>query len=61
MKTLDGIEPALIAGPQPGTVEFTFEKAEDELLIVRVPIQEFRELEPGLEGQEVFETFYQAP
>ena len=61
MKTLDGIEPELIAGPQPGTVEFTFEKTEDERLVVRVPIQEYRRLAPGLEGRAIFEAFYQAP
>jgi hypothetical protein len=47
-----------IQGPQLGFVEFTFIQSETEKIIVRVPIQQFREQGVGKSGKELFRLFY---
>jgi hypothetical protein len=51
----------LIAGPKPGFVEFWFIKNDTEHVIVRVPIQKYREEAAGKTGEELFKVFYTNP
>ena len=51
----------LIMGPKPGFVEFSFIKSDTEHLIVRVPIQMYKDQATGKSGEELFKLFYINP
>lgn len=61
MAVVESLPAGLAVGPQPGFVEFTFRKSETEILIVRVPIQEYREKSVGKSGEDLFRAFYDQP
>jgi hypothetical protein len=61
MNVVDGLPDDLIAGPKPGFVEFWFIKSEGEHIIVRVPIQKYRDEAAGKSGEELFRLFYTNP
>lgn len=61
MLIVDGIPPEDLAGPQPGFVEFRFEKSPTEALVFRVPIQGYFETAGGKTGEELLRLFYAAP
>ena len=61
MKIIEALPRELIAGPQPGFVEFWFIKNDSEHLIVRVPIQKYRDETTGKSGEELFRLFYTEP
>ena len=61
MQVVDGFPPEDLAGPQPGFVEFRFEKSISESIGFRVPIQGFNETAGGKTGEELFRTFYTQP
>lgn len=61
MEVVNSLSPEKIAGPQPGFVEFKFSKNENDFLIVRVPLRDFRERASHLSGAELFNFFYKAP
>ncbi|MBI3167346.1 MAG: hypothetical protein HYZ22_02625 [Chloroflexi bacterium] len=44
-----------------GFVEFTFEKSENERVIFRVPIQQYRDEAQGKTGAELFQMLYKQP
>ena len=50
-----------LQGPKDGFVEFWFEKSETENVIVRVPIQEYKEQAQELSGAELFRMFQTKP
>ena len=61
MQIMNRLSPDLIAGPKPGFVEFGFEKNVTEVIIVRVPIQQYNETTNGKTGEELFWMFYTIP
>jgi len=61
MLVVDGIPPENLAGPQPGFVEFRFEKSAAEAIAFRVPIQGYFETAGEKTGEELFRLFYTAP
>jgi len=61
MRALDELPPAEIPGPQPGRVEFTFEKNKAEELRLQVSIREYRDLPPDLSPAEIFRKFHINP
>ncbi len=61
MHTVDDLPPDEIPGPQPGRVEFTFEKNKAEELRLQVSIREYRDLPPGLSPAEIFRKFHLVP
>lgn len=58
---IEGMPPADVPGPQPGRVEFIFEKNKNEQLIVQVPIREFQGLPADLTGAELLRHFRPSP
>lgn len=50
-----------LPGPKDGFVEFTFEKNTAERILLRVPIQQYREQAQGKTGTELFELFSTPP
>lgn len=50
-----------LQGPNYGFVEFTFEKNENERVILRVPIQRYLDEARGKAGAELFRMFYASP
>ncbi len=61
MKVVNEFPPEMLAGPNPGFVEFRFEKNTMESIALRVPIREYRETAHGLTGEELFRMFYKGP
>lgn len=61
MQVVDGFPPEDLAGPQPGFVEFRFEKSISEGITLRVPIQGFNETAGGKSGEELFRLFLLKP
>lgn len=61
MLVVDGIPPEDLAGPQPGFVEFRFEKSLSESITFRVPVQGFFETAGDKSGEELFRLFYTNP
>jgi hypothetical protein len=61
MAVIEGLPPADVPGPQPGRVEFTFQKNKNEVLHLQVSIQEYRDLEPGMSGADLLHHFQQPP
>ncbi len=61
MKIVDAIPAELIIGPQPGFVEFSFTKSDNDYLIVRVPIDQYKSEAPGKSGEVLFRMFYSMP
>jgi len=51
----------MLAGPNPGFVEFAFIKNDPERIIVRVPIQKYKTEATGKSGEELFKMFYTSP
>lgn len=51
----------MLAGPNPGFVEFRFEEGNMESIGLRVPIREYREKADGITGEELFRMFYREP
>ena len=50
-----------LQGPMPGFVEFWFTKSDTEQVIVRVPIQQYKEQATDKTGAELFRLFYIPP
>lgn len=61
MQAVNRLPPDLIQGPQPGFVEFKFEKSTSESIGFRVPIREYNETANGSTGEELFQRFYTNP
>ena len=61
MNVIEGLPGDLIAGPNPGFVEFWFIKSEGEHIAMRVPIQKYRDEATGKSGEELFRLFYTNP
>lgn len=61
MQVVNGLPPDLLKGPQPGFVEFRFEKDAMEGIGFRVPIREYNETAQGHTGEELFRLFYAGP
>jgi len=61
MAIVEGLPHELLAGPMPGFVEFWFIKNDTKHVIVRVPIQKFRDESVGKSGEELFRLFYTNP
>jgi hypothetical protein len=61
MQVVDGFPPEDLAGPQPGFVEFRFEKSFSENISFRVPIQGYSEASGGKTGKELFHLFFLRP
>ena len=58
MKVVNDIPPGLIAGSNPGFVEFSFEINISESIGFRVSIKEYNEIAVGKTGEELFWLFY---
>ncbi len=58
MPVILALPPEEIAGPMPGFVEFWFTKSDTEQIIVRVPIQQYKEIGSGKTGVELFRWFH---
>jgi len=61
MQVVNGFPPDMIAGPQPGFVEFRFEKSISESIGFRVPIRQYNDTAQGITGEELFRLFYTNP
>lgn len=61
MNAVEGLPDDLIVGPQPGFVEFWFIKSDAEHVILRVPIQRYRDEATGKSGEELFRLFHTNP
>ena len=61
MQVVNNLPTEMLAGPMPGFVEFRFEKDTSESLILRIPIQQYRETAEGKIGEELFDLFYTKP
>lgn len=61
MPVVEAMPPDLLVGPQAGFVEFRFTKNEEEFLIVRVPLQQYRDAAAGKTGEQLFRMFYIEP
>jgi len=58
MQTINNFPPDQLASPNPGFVEYRFEKSDAEFIKVRVPIQQYNETANGKTGEELFQMFY---
>jgi len=58
MQVVNSFPPDMLAGPNPGFVEFRFEKSTSESIGVRVPIRQYNETVNGKTGEELFRMFY---
>lgn len=58
MKIIDSLPPDMIEGPNPGFAEFEFVNSQNENLIVRVPLREYKETANGKTGESLFRLFY---
>jgi hypothetical protein len=58
MPVVESMPADMIDGPQTGFVEYNFKKSGNEFLIVRVPIQSYKDLARGKSGEELFRMFY---
>jgi len=61
MQIVNGLPPEDLAGPQPGFVEFRFEKSISESIGFRVPIRQYNDTAQGISGEELFRLFYTNP
>ena len=61
MQVVSELPQELIAGPNPGFVEFKFEKRNLENINFRVPIQQYNESSKGLSGEDLFRKYYTSP
>ena len=61
MQVVNGFPPDMIAGPQPGFVEFRFQKSISESIGFRVPIRQYNDTAQGISGEELFRLFYTNP
>jgi hypothetical protein len=61
MQVVNVLPPDMLAGPNPGFVEFRFEKTESESIGFRVPIQQYNTTATGITGEELLRMFYTAP
>ena len=61
MNIVEGLPRDLIAGPNPGFVEFWFIKSDTEQIHMRVPNQRYRDEATGKSGEELFRLFYTNP
>jgi len=61
MNIVNGLPVDLIVGPKPGFVEFWFIKSEGEHIVMRVPIQKYRDEATEKNGEELFRLFYTNP
>lgn len=61
MNVIEDLPDDLIAGPMPGFVEFSFIKNDAAHVIVRVPIQKYRDEATGKSGEKLFRLFYTSP
>ncbi|PWB72002.1 MAG: hypothetical protein C3F07_12885 [Anaerolineales bacterium] len=61
MQVVNDFPPDLLAGPNPGIVEFRFEKSTTESIGFRVTIQGYNEIAGGKTGEELFRMFYAEP
>lgn len=61
MQVVNSYPPDLLAGPNPGFVEFAFEKSSSESLGFRVPIRQYNETANGKTGEELFRMFHTEP
>jgi hypothetical protein len=58
MPVVDSMPADMIEGPQIGFVEYKFSKSGSESLIVRVPIQAYKDSAQGKSGEELFGMVY---
>jgi hypothetical protein len=61
MQVVEALPDDLTPGPLPGFVEFQFETSISESLVLRIPIQRYRETAQGKTGEELFDLFYTKP
>jgi hypothetical protein len=61
MQVVNNFPPDMLAGPNPGFVEFRFEKSTAESIGVRVPIRQYNETANNKTGEELFRLFYTEP
>ncbi len=61
MDVINKLPPDELAGPQPGRVQFEFDKSASENLFLNVPIDVYRSQAAGLSGAEVFKLFNHNP
>jgi hypothetical protein len=61
MPIVNKLPPDMIEGSNSGFVEYRFSKTENDILIVRVPIQDYEETAQGKTGAELFQVFYKQP
>jgi hypothetical protein len=61
MQVVNSLPPDMLAGPNPGFVEFRFEKSISESIGLRVPIRQYNETVSGKTGEELFRMFYTTP
>ena len=61
MDIVNMLPPDILDGPNPGFVEFRFEKTQSESIGFRVPIQGYNTTANGITGEELFRMFYTAP
>jgi hypothetical protein len=58
MPVVNSLPKDMIEGPNSGFVEYTFENSENDILIVRIPINEYKEKVNGITGEDLFLLFY---
>jgi hypothetical protein len=58
MQTINNFPPDQLAGPNPGFVEYRFEKSGAEFINIRVPIQQYNDTANGKTGEELFQMFH---
>jgi hypothetical protein len=61
MNIIENLPRDLIMGPMTGFVEFSFIKSITEQIVIRVPIQKYRDEATGKSGEELFRLFYTNP
>jgi hypothetical protein len=61
MQIIDSLPPDMIEGPNSGFAEFEFVNDQNENLVVRVPLREYKETANGKTGESLFRLFYKQP
>jgi hypothetical protein len=61
MQVVNSFSPEMLAGPNPGFVEFRFEKSISESIGLRVPIQQYNATANEKTGEELFRMFHTEP
>jgi len=61
MQVVNAFPPDMLAGPNPGFVEFRFEKSQSESAGIRVSIRQYNETANGKTGEDLFRMFYTKP